>query len=77
MDQVCIGKVPHDAIRRPPCTQSKPFETSKLERQSLTKGHLILKCFFVSSLSSKKRMKTSRQVVKSNLFVDFFEEMLA
>jgi hypothetical protein len=28
----------------------------------------------VSSLSSKKRTKTSRQVVKSNLFVGFLEE---
>ena len=31
----------------------------------------------VSSLSSKKRMKTSRQVVKSNLFIRFLEETSA
>ena len=39
-----------------------------------SKGQLISKCLLVSSLSSKKRTKTSRQVVKSNLFVHFWEK---
>ena len=33
--------------------------------------------FLVSSLSTKKRTKTNRQVVKSNFFVNFLEETLA
>ena len=38
------------------------------------KGQLILKRFLVSSLSSKKQTKTSRQVVKLNFFARVLEE---
>ena len=40
-----------------------------------TKGQLISKCLFGVLNSSKKQTKTSRQVVKLNLFVRFLEEL--
>ena len=43
----------------------------------LSKGQLVSKCLLVSSISSKKRMKTSLIVVKLNSFVHFLEDMLA
>ena len=39
---------------------------------SVIKGHEILKCFLVSSISSKKQTKTHRNVVKTKSFVCFF-----
>ena len=41
------------------------------------KGQLILKCLFGVFTFFQKRTKTSRQVVKSNLFVRFLEETSA
>ena len=41
------------------------------------KGQLILKCLFGVFTFFQKRMKTSRQVVKLNLFVRFLEETSA
>ena len=41
------------------------------------KGQLISKCLFGVLTFFQKTNKTSQQVVKSNLFVRFLEEMLA
>ena len=40
-------------------------------------GHLISKCHLLTSVSSKKRTKTRRMVVKTNSFVQFLEEFTA
>ena len=42
---------------------------------SVVKGQLFSKRFLGSSISSRKRTKTSRHVSKTNLFVRFLEEI--
>ena len=46
----------------------------KVQDCHISKGQVIPKGFFVSSISSKKQTKTRRIVVKTNSFVRFLEE---
>jgi len=48
------------------------YKSIFLVNELVTKGQLILICFL-----PKKRTKTSRQIVKTNLFVRFLEETSA
>ena len=47
----------------------------KIPGQVTIKGQLISKSFLRSSISSKKRTKTRRSVVKTNSFIRFLEEI--
>ena len=46
-------------------------------KELLSKGKVILKCLFGVFTFFQKMNETSRQVVKSNLFVRFLEETSA
>ena len=58
-------------------TISFPLNWRTINWKHVIKGQVISKGFSVSSISSKKRTKTSRIVVKSNSFVRFLEELTA
>ena len=69
-------------IKALPISTTWHFKSAKMRpagtrNHRIDKGQLISKCFLVPSLSSKKRTKTSRHVVKTNLFVCFLEETSA
>ena len=57
--------------------QSEQFYTNSINLCRNIKVGSFRNVFLLSSLSSKKRTKTSRQVVKSNFFVRILEETSA